>query len=217
MLGFLIVASVGITSSRYAFYRYILIPLPVLIVFLGIAIGDVRKLVGRHLPPRWATAAVSVCVAFLLVPVGIRDYKLNRLLARRDTRTMAREWITENIPEGAAIAMTHQRTPYGKPQLHGKYRTKPFGSPQLSRRQGVRWVLSDSDVLPFYSPGPNEAQLAALDREATLVFDANPVKPNTPEPIFDQGDAFYVPLRHASSVKRPGPRIRIWEIRPAAK
>ena len=194
-----------------------LIPLPVLILFAGIASADVRKLLARLLPPPWATVAVSVGVTLVLVPVTIRDYKLNRLLSRRDTRTLAREWIFENIPPGSAIAMTRRGTPYGKPQLGGRYPAKSFGSPQLSRRQGVRWVLSDSSVLPFYSPGPNEAQLAALETEATLVFDANPRKPNTPEPIFDQGDAFYVPLRHASSIKRPGPRIRIWEILPGTE
>ncbi|MEO2167538.1 MAG: hypothetical protein ABGY42_05345, partial [bacterium] len=80
------------------------------------------------------------------------------------------------------------------------------------RRQGVRWVLADSDMLPFYSPGPSTGELLALAQNAELRFEVNPLKPDTPTPIFDQGDAFYVPLRHASSVKRPGPRIRIWEL-----
>jgi len=212
LLTFVAVACLGIATSRYTFYRYILIPLPALILFVGAAVGDGRNLLRRLVPRPWATAATVLGVALLLVPATIRDYKLNRLLARRDTRSMAREWIQENIPRGSAIAMTNYRTPYGKPQLAGMYRAKPFQSPALSRKQGVRWVLSDSSVLPFYSPGPSESQLQALEREATLVFDVNPVKPNTPEPVFDQADAFYVPLRRASSIKRPGPRIRIWEI-----
>lgn len=214
LLAFVTLACVGITSSRYTFYRYILVPLPALILFLGTAVGDGWRILGRFAPRPWATAVATIAVAVILVPVTIRDYKLNRLLSRRDTRTMAREWIFENIPRGSAIAMTHDRTPYGKPQLRGAYRAKPFQSPARSRRQGVRWVLSDSTVLPFYSPGPTEAQLAALEQDAALVFEVNPVKPDTPEPVFDQGDAFYVPLRRASSIKRPGPRIRIWELPP---
>ncbi len=217
LLGFLTVAIIGIASSRYTFYRYILIPLPALAVLAGAAIGDGRRRLGHLVSSPWATAIVSVALAVLLTPAAIRDYKLDRLLARRDTRTIAREWIFENIPKGSAIAMTHDRTPYGKPQLSGVYRAKPIQSPSALQRKGIRWVLSDSSVLPFYSPGPTDGQLRALENEATLVFDVDPVKPDTPEPIFDQGDAFYVPLRHASSVKRPGPRIRIWQIPPASQ
>ena len=33
-------------------------------------------------------------------------------------------------------------------------------------------------------------------------------------PVFDQTDAFYVPYRHISSMRRPGPRIRIWMLKP---
>lgn len=215
LLAFVAVAMVGIASSRYTFYRYILIPLPALIVFAGAAVGDAWRLSARRLPPVGATALVSLGVALLLVPVTIRDYKLNRLLGRRDTRTMAREWIFENIPRGSSIAMTNHNTSYGKPQLGSSYPVKPFRSPKFAQKAGIRWVLSDSTVLPFYSPGPSEVQLAALETDAKLVFDVNPVKPGTPDPVFDQGDAFYVPLRRASSIKRPGPRIRIWEI-PAA-
>jgi len=34
----------------------------------------------------------------------ILDWKLNRILARRDTRSLAREWIVQNIPPGPIAA-----------------------------------------------------------------------------------------------------------------
>ena len=213
LFAFMLVASLGITSSRYTFYRYVMIPLPALALFFGMTVGDAFAFLRKRLPPRAAAATVSLAVILMLVPATIRDYKLNRLLGRRDTRTMAREWIVENIPAGAPIAMTNHGTPYGKPQLPGRHPAKPLLPVSQLRKQGIQWVLSDSSVLPFYSHSPTEAQLGELEREADLVFDVNPVKPDTPEPIYDQSDAFYVPLRHASSVKRPGPRIRIWKLR----
>ena len=141
----------------------------------------------------------------------IRDYKINRLLDRRDSRTVAREWIATNIPRGASIAMTDRGTPYGKPTI-GNRKGTPFVDVADARRRGVRWVLSDSSILPFYSRGPSPSQLADLQQSASLVLDIDPRKSDTPTPVYDQADAFYVPLRHASSIKRPGPRIRIWEI-----
>jgi len=215
LLVFLAVASIGIASSRYTFYRYILIPLPALALFAGITTDDARSALGRFFGDRRAALAVVLGWALLLTPCAIRDYKLNRLLARSDTRTLARRWIDKHIPKGAAIAMTHHQTPYGKPQIGG-YRVRPMRALGELRREGTRWVLSDPSVLPFYSPGPTDTELRALEKGASLVFDVDPLKPGTPEPIYDQADAFYVPLRHASSVKRPGPRIRIWKIPDAA-
>lgn len=210
---FLAVALIGLTSSRYAFYRYVMVPLPALMILLGIAAADLHALARRRVPRPLATAGIFLLVSALLVPCAIRDYKLNRLLGRRDSRTMARQWIEENVPRGAAIAATHHQTPYGKPQLHGRHRYVAIGRPSSLAGRGVQWVLSDSDTLPFYSPGPSDAEAAWLADHGVLRFEVDPNKPDTPTPVFDQGDAFYVPLRRASSVKRPGPRIRIWEIR----
>ncbi|MFP6664739.1 MAG: phospholipid carrier-dependent glycosyltransferase [Deltaproteobacteria bacterium] len=216
LLTFVVIALIGITSSRYAFYRYVMVPLPALLLFLGIAVADLRTLAARFVPGRLATAGTALLVALLLVPCVIRDYKLNRLLGRRDSRTMARQWIEENVPRGARIATTLPRTPYGKPQLGGRNVWVALDDAAALRERGVHWVLSDSDMLPFYSPGFSTEELRALARDAELRFEVNPLKPDTPAPIFDQGDAFYVPLRHASSVKRPGPRIRIWKLADVA-
>ena len=214
LFAFLAVALLGITSSRYAFYRYVMVPLPAFMMLLGIMVGDLHAVTRRHVPQALATAGIFLLVTTLLVPCAIRDYKLNRLLGRRDTRTIARQWIETNIPAGAKIALTDHGTPYGKPQLARRLRYDyvPVREPGSLTRRNVRWVLSDSDTLPFYSRGPTEDEAAWLESHAILRFEVDPNKPGTPEPVFDQADAFYVPLRHASSVKRPGPRIRIWEI-----
>ena len=147
----------------------------------------------------------------MLVPSAIRDYKINRLLGRRDSRTVARQWIEQNIPRGSTIAITSPGAMYGKPQLTG-YRFEPLSEPGRPPPGGMRWVLSDSDLLPFYASGPSATELRQLETNGELVFEVDPRKPNTPEPIYDENDAFWVPLRHGSSVKRPGPRIRIWKV-----
>jgi hypothetical protein len=211
LLAFIALACLGMTTSRYTFYRYIVIVLPGIVILGGILVSDVRSVLARRLSARTATALITAAVCLLLVPSLIRDYKLNRLLARRDTRTIAREWIEANVPRGSVIAMTHHATPYGKPQLNS-YAIVPLEDLSTLREKGVRWILSDSSLVEFYSPGPTEEQEKELEREATLRLDLDPRKPGTPKPIFDEADAFYVPLRHASSLKRPGPRIRIWEL-----
>ena len=214
LLIFLATALVGITQSRYTFYRYIMIPLPVFLIFFGILMADLRRALMIMMPRPLAALATGLLVVVLLVPCLIRDYKLNRLLSRRDSREVALQWIGENIAPREIIAATDHGTPYGKPQARGRPRFVALASPEELRRKGVRWILSDSDILPFYSKGPTPAQRRWLETEAIMRFEVDPRKPNTPPPLFDEADAFYVPLRHGSSIKRPGPRIRIWELLP---
>ena len=210
LFAFVAVACLGMTSSHYVFYRYIVVPLPALAVLAGLLVADVLA-IRTYLTTRRQAAIAALFLAVLLLPAAVRDVKLIRLLRREDTRTLARKWIVEHVPRGARIATT-DATPYGKPQLPGDYRLIPFAPLAALRSEGVHWVLSDSSPLRFYSPGPNAKQLAELQAKATLAFDVDPVKPGAPEPIFDAADAFYAPLRHIASMTRPGPRIRIWKL-----
>ncbi len=218
LASFVVVACAGIASSRSVFYRYALIPLPGMAILAGRAFALAAGAIQRRAPAGLARRAVSVVLvaglAALLAAPLVRSWKANRLLARRDTRELARVWIESNVPAGSSIAATDAGTPYGKPQLGGDRPLVELGDPATLRERSLRFVLSDSSPLAYYSRGPSEAEQAFLDAEADLRFEVDPLEPGTPAPVFDQADAFYVPLRHIASVDRPGPRIRIWEIRP---
>lgn len=214
LVGFVLLACAGMAGSRYAFYRYVLVPLPGLVLLAGRLLGDVADLLARRIRPARAAFAVLLGLFLLLVPSMIRDWKLNRILARRDTRTLAREWILQNVPTPEPIAASDPGTPYGKPQLPLSYTWVPIEDVDVMRAKGVRYVLSDSSPLSFYSRGPTEAELAALEQHATLELDVDPIEAGAPPPVFDMADAFYAPLQHASSMARPGPRIRIWRLKP---
>ncbi len=214
LLAFLLVAAAGISASHYVFYRYLLVPLPVLAAFTGLGLAAV----GARLRARFGNpigfAITLLLVAALLLPGTIRDYKLIRLFGRRDSRTMAREWIEQNVPPGVPIATTVPDSPYGKPQLEGRNPWILLDSPMSLASRGVHWVLLDESPLRFYSPPAPADLIESLQNLGQVRLDVNPHKPASPEPVFDQADAFYIPLQHGSSMKRPGPRIRIWEIDP---
>ncbi|MBM4246400.1 MAG: phospholipid carrier-dependent glycosyltransferase [Deltaproteobacteria bacterium] len=214
ILAFVLVAFAGMAGSRYSFYRYVMVPLPGLVLLAGRLVGDVAAGLASRMPARRAQTLVAAALAALLVPSAIRDWKLNRILARHDTRTLAREWIERNQPGGGTIAASDHGTPYGKPQLPPGYTLAPIEDVATLRAKGIRLVVADTSPLAFYSPGPTPEQLADLDRNAALELDLNPIGPEAPAPVFDLADAFYAPLQHASSMSRPGPRIRIWRIDP---
>lgn len=211
---FVVIAFAGMAGSRYSFYRYVMVPLPGLVLLAGRLVGDVAGGLARRLPERRAHALVAAALLALLFPSMIRDWKLNRILARRDTRTIAREWIEQNQPGGGTIAASDHGTPYGKPQLAPNYQLAPIEDVATLRAKGIRFVIADTSPLAFYSIGPTPEQLADLERNATLALDLNPHDEDGPAPVFDLADAFYAPLQHASSMSRPGPRIRVWRIAP---
>lgn len=213
LLAYLIIAFAGMTRSHYVFYRYLMIPFPAMALLGGLMVSDIAQLAVRRIGEHRAIAWAAGGLALLLTPCFIRDLQLNRLLSQTDTRTIARQWIEAHIPAGGAIAATDNTTPYGKPQLY-TVRVVPFADPEALKNEGVQYLMSDSIApLAFYSHGPTPAEQAMLDSHATLVFDINPLRPGAPAPVFDAADAFYAPLRHITSMTRPGPRIRIWKLK----
>ncbi len=213
LLAFVAAAFIGLTRSHYVFYRYLMIPWPAMALLAGLMLSDLTQYAARRIGKRPASALAAAGLALLLTPCFIRDLQLNRLLAQTDTRTIAREWIEAHIPPGGAIASTDPTTPYGKPQLYS-VRVMPFTNPAILKREGVEYVMSDSmPPLAFYSRGPTPAEQVLLDSQAMLVLDLNPLRPGAPAPVFDAADAFYAPLRHITSMLRPGPRIRIWKLK----
>jgi hypothetical protein len=213
LLTFLAVAFAGMTRSHYVFYRYLMIPFPALALLGGLMISDLTSIAARRIGQSGAVGIAAAMTALLLSPCLVRDLQLNHLLSQTDTRTIAREWIEAHIPPGGAIAATDNTTPYGKPQLY-TVRVVPFESPHLLKLEGVEYVMSDSmPPLQYYSRGPTPLEQGWLDSQATLVFDLNPLRAGAPTPVFDAADAFYAPLRHITSMTRPGPRIRIWKLK----
>ncbi len=213
LLAFIAVAFAGMTRSHYVFYRYLMIPFPAMALLGGVMAAGLTRLAAARIGYRRAAIVAALGLGLLLAPSFIRDLQLNRLLNRTDTRTLAREWIEAHVAPGGAIAATDNTTPYGKPQLY-TVRVLPVASPQALKQQGVEYVMSDSlEPLAFYSHGPMPDELAMLNSNATLVFDVDPLKPGKLIPVFDAADAFYAPLRHITSMKRPGPRIRIWKLK----
>ncbi len=200
--------------SRLLYYRYLLIPFPALALLSGALLADLAAYVSVRTRSGVGGALLATAITLVVVPLLINDVQLDRLLARVDTRILARQWIFSHVPQGQRIAVIENGTPYGKPPLSERNITFPFQSCGILRADKVSWVLSDN-YPPIGSPGPSPEQSADLDAHASVVYDYDPLVAGDKAPIFDPSDAFYAPLQNTSGVKRPGPRIRIWKLNDA--
>jgi|APSaa5957512622_1039677.scaffolds.fasta_scaffold14486_2 hypothetical protein len=105
-------------SGRTVFMRYMLPVVPLLCVAAGtVCQATVRRRGGAFL-----------LAAALIVPSAHAAWQHDRILTRPDTRLLAAQWIEEEIPDGASIAM------------HGS----DFGFPQV-RRNRV-WLRDQLEV-----------------------------------------------------------------------
>jgi hypothetical protein len=85
--------------ASYTFFagRYMNPIAPSLAVAGGVAIGAVHR--------RWGTVAATL-VAFLACAQPLmNDIQVGRLFSGKDTRTLAREWVLENVPDGGTLAL----------------------------------------------------------------------------------------------------------------
>jgi hypothetical protein len=217
LLAFLAAGCVGLTRSATVYYRYTLPLLPALAILAGGLFADLAGRMRRAGESGARKGALVAAFALLLLPGFVRDLRSNALLAREDTRTLARAWIIEHVSKGAKVATTDLPNPTGKPSLAGTHELVNFEGVEKARQDAVEWVLTDTlPQLHYFSRGPKAEELAELERGATLEFDVDPVTPGAAEAVFDRADGFYSPLRRIRGVSRPGPRIRIWRIAPAA-
>ncbi len=198
-------------SGMLLYLRYFVPLMPVAALLISRFVLEVARVA---LPQRYATAAATALIAVASLDPLSRAVSLDRLLAQKDTRTFAREWIVANLPAGAHIG-TCSTYFYGKPQLQRDGHYEDFeqivGGEVGGKLHNV-WIVVDEHPIRMFSPPPTPEIAQFIETRGTLVAEFDPFVPGTPTPPYEPPDAFYVPLAQFSSVMRPGPRIRIYQI-----
>jgi len=209
-------------SGKAVFMRYYLSLVPVMTIAVGAFFtwGIQKRWPGRPEMQNLALAIALIVCGFVSLWVSVQQ---DRLLARKDTRVEAREWLAKNLPPNAAVGTPvdwwGNYYPYGKPTLPGGRGYVPV-TPDQVRAKGIRFVLVDDSLLKLYSPPERPEWSAWLSTNAKLLFKVSPYlspSPTEKPPVvyYDQLDAFYLPVSGFKAITRPGPRIRLYEISPA--
>ena len=195
--------------SRRSFLRYFLPLVPVLAVYTA---HFLRAACSRLVGSKNQVLAASISAVLLVSFPGIRrTMRTNELLSRMDTRTSARIWMTEHLPAGTAI-VTNTAYWYAKPELPPGGSWAPL-QVLLEREQGKRYVLLDEHPIRFFSPEPPAWTKQLLANKGRLLAEFTPfTKAENVAPVFEQADAYYVPLDGFDAVSAPGPILRLWEV-----
>lgn len=219
------------------FARYALIGVP----FLLLPAGALLAALLEKLPSRdqARTAVTALALAAIVAQPAVSIVRYNRLMGQEDTRTLAKRWIEENVPDGSSVMLEFwwfgpqlasermqtpfsERTyslrmggPYGLSEMLDENGAPVRASVERYVESGVQYVVSDSYNSGSHLINPEEdlekrAFYESLDQEAELLQEFSPVREGAVVPrIFEQT---YGPATHLELLERPGPVLKIYRL-----
>jgi len=190
-------------SGRTVFMRHMIPVVPFAALLAGVFVDRVAALAARR------SAAAGALVAVLLTTAlgydsARRTLRIDELLAVPDSRTLAAAMLEARYPQGATV---YQNGPvYAHVQL---WPEGIFPETAIDRRPLL--VILNSSPLVAYRDEPAGVAPILHDRYRELgTIEAESVS-DAAEGIYDQQDAFFLPVAHFDGVIRPGPELRIFE------
>jgi hypothetical protein len=166
-------------------------------------------------------AVVAVVAVLMVAPTARQTLLADRLLARVDNRVVTARALGALIPPGSVVCQTGAA--YGRvpPTIDGQ--VVPVG--ECDYDEGAQrftadpgWVVVQRSPLVLYS-AVSESLERTL-RERFVLVARYPTESSTAstsaavaERVYDQQDAFYLPLRGLDGLTRPGPAFELYKRR----
>jgi hypothetical protein len=217
-LSFPVVYYAVIGTGKTVFVRYIDPILPFVCLLAAVAIARVVARVEQAVGRRRATAVAIVLTGAVVWPSLDRAVALDRLLAERDNRLVAADWLESSVAPATTICQTgslygllQSRPPGRFPPCEFDQQTGMLRAAGTRLQQSPELVVIQRSPLTAY-PGYPEGLvpvLAARYRSIKLFAVDRPA--GGPPPVYDQQDAFFVPLDGFDHVSRPGPSFEVFE------
>jgi hypothetical protein len=207
--------------GQTVFARYMVPMVPFICAAAGILIGAaVRMFMPRAEGQRQAVIA-AVAVALAVGSLSLwKTVQFDRVISRTDSRVLAAEWLLQRGRAGESVYMSGSH--YGRPDLFVRGKPGPltivtfdpeaqvFRDPKGVETAPPKWIVVQESPLLLYSHVP--AAVTALLRDYDLLHSIRAVNMKQPH-LYDQQDAWFVPLAGFEGVARPGPNLSIYHRR----
>jgi hypothetical protein len=233
---FALATYVSLGNGYTVFFRYVLPIVPIVCLFAAIA---VRQAAGSvHLPPspRLRRIAVALAeagqvdridrmdrvdrVAMALAAVvalwgAVNCIWFDALLAKTDTRVLAREWLDGHTTGSDTLYAAE--TGYAMLDLRGlsvhSWQYDPASDSFVNAGGRMPdWLVVHQSPLSGYASAPAPLRRLAAERY-DLVQTIAATKGAARSAVYDRQDAFFMPVSGFSTVIRPGPTILIYKRR----
>ena len=238
LLTFMLIYFLVIGAGGSVFFRYADPLIPALLLLGGRALAD---LVRHGVNPAFRRAVLAAVIILVLTPPLVHDVRYDLLIQQTDTRTLAYDWLAQHIPPGARTAVPYLAGPAHDQAMvasgkHSHGATDPSVAAFLDNRLETQYMIRELTlndlqltsldsfraygiryiVVGYETPGtgcrPDSPLERALLAEGPPVASFSPTA-GCPVSAFDPIDAYYVPLAGYGGWIRPGPPIRIYQLR----
>ena len=227
VLAFVVLYGAVLANSPLAIIRYLLPITGPLAVLIGFALSRL---------PRPVAAIVTVALVGIGLPACIEHI---RFLAIEDTRVEAARLVEAERARGGRVLLAANpvlgvysspdvpQLPHYTPDLPPAVAqeiaervplcTQPIGyvlpadAEALRAHAGALVVTTDAPTPTFATSSTPPDVMALLEGEATLVADLE-IERWPAERRYEKLDLNYVPFTGLGSLRRPGPRLRVWRI-----
>ena len=193
-------------SGYTVFTRHMVPMVPFLCLAAGYFIAEgATWLAAQFRRPRWQPALAALGVVGALLQPVYSVVMFDSLIARDDSRLLARRWVEQRFPQGTTIA---QLGPMSA-RLFLEYESDmPYKTFDVFRED----MRPDIVVVPT-SPVIEAPDLAGMEQvlrtEYTLAFTRD-VDAGDPRNVYDLQDEFYMPFAGFHQIDRPGPNLKVY-------
>jgi 4-amino-4-deoxy-L-arabinose transferase-like glycosyltransferase len=207
---FALVFYLVIGSGHTVFFRYMLPVVPVICLFAASGVMHVADWAFRRIsvpPPVLVLALVGLTAG----PSLVQSAWFDLVLARTDTRVLAGAWLEQRLDPATSVhdagsaytRLNIWRKPFDRwdyDAAAGRFTGKGGELPQ--------WLVLYDSPLPAYTVMPDGLRDLASSRYR-LEYALRPVGEGRGG-LYDQQDAFFMPITGFQAVERPGPAIFIY-------
>jgi hypothetical protein len=210
---FAVATYLSVGSGYTVFFRYVLPIVPIVCLAAAIGVWRFASAVGSvHLQVDRVAAAIA---AIIVLPAAVNCIRFDALLARTDTRVLAREWLAAHTTAADTLHEAEDRYAMldlrGLP-VHSWHYDPASGSFVNAGSRTPDWlVLHQSPLSPYAGIAAPLRQLVAEKYNLAQTFPAT--KGASRSAVYDLQDAFFMPVSGFSTVIRPGPTVLIYKRR----
>jgi hypothetical protein len=206
-IAYYLVAGRGYT----VFARYIIPVLPFLCIAAAWFVVTAVRVVAKGAAPAVRAALIAAAAIAVVAPTARKTLELDRLLGTTDNRAIVAHALADVVPPHSSLYQSGTTYGYVPMKIDGhdiaRVSTYDVGSGQFESGE-PDWILLQRSPLVFYSPVP--PQLDQLVRERYVLVRRFPTGGDHPGAVYDQQDAFYLPLEGLGRVTRPGPAFELF-------
>ena len=189
--------------------RYLVPLLPAIIILIAGAVWTATQ----GLASGWRAPVFGIAIAALAAQPLAASVAFDRILSRTDTRLQTTQWLQSNLAQNSTVGIAGTVFwGWGEPWMPpGIAFVRPELNGKAIEDAGIDILVTHDH--PLFSSTLDREKFSALEPSLKLVAEFDPFLGDASDAQFDEQDAYYVPLAGLDAVERPGPRIRIYELR----